>query len=98
VRGVLVGALLGLFAVGVAYGVLRLLPESTAPRFSAALMWIAHPVAVVIGAVTRTPLQQEGALLIHVVAIPVTFVLVGALAGGVIAATASASASATRRA
>ncbi len=82
-RGVLIGAMCGVAATLIALGVVQVLPESARFKFTGALMWAAHPVAVALAAVTRQPLQQEMSLVLHLLAVPISFVLAGALLGGV---------------
>ena len=45
-RGVLIGAMCGVAATLIALGVVQVLPESARFKFTGALMWAAHPVAV----------------------------------------------------
>ena len=71
------GAVTAVMVIALAY----LLPDVGRKAWGEFLAWVAHPVAIVIAAITRQPLQAESSLLIHIVAIVVTFTVVGALVG-----------------
>lgn len=64
-----------------AFAIARLLPDATRTIWAEMLSWIAHPVAVIIAAIAGHRLQAEASMAIHLVAIVVTFMLVGAVAG-----------------
>lgn len=71
------GAVTAVIAIAIAH----MLPDTGRKAWGEFLAWIAHPVAMVIAAITRQPLQAESSILIHIVAIIVTFMVVGALVG-----------------
>jgi hypothetical protein len=77
------GAVTAVIAIAIAY----MLPDAGRKAWGEVLAWIAHPVAIVIAAITRQPLQAESSLLIHIVAIIVTFMVVGALVGWLLCTT-----------
>jgi uncharacterized protein YggT (Ycf19 family) len=71
------GAAAAIFAIVVA----NVLPEAARKVWGELLAWIAHPVAMVIAAITRQRLQAELSISIHLIAIVVTFMVLGAFVG-----------------
>lgn len=76
-----IGSGIGAAVAVIAMAVAKILPESERRTWGEILAWIAHPVAVVIAAITRQRLQAEVSIAIHLIAIVVTFMAVGAFLG-----------------
>lgn len=71
------GAVTAVIAIAIAH----MMSDAGRNAWGEFLAWVAHPVAMVIAAITKQPLQAESSILIHIIAIIVTFMVVGALLG-----------------
>lgn len=74
------GATVAVLAVAVA----KLLADAARAIWGEIPAWFAHPIAVVIAAIAGQRLQAELSILLHIVAIVITFMIVGTVVGLVI--------------
>ncbi|MEA2820191.1 MAG: hypothetical protein QOJ86_2195 [Bradyrhizobium sp.] len=74
-----IGVAAGAAAAVIAIAITNALPDAPRRAWTEMLGWIAHPAAAAIAALTRQPLQAELSIAIHLIAIVVTFMVVGGL-------------------
>jgi hypothetical protein len=79
-----IGAVVGAAVAVIAIAIAKLLPDTARKAWGEGLARIAHPVALLIAAISRQRLEAELAILIHLVAIIVTFMVAGGFLGWLI--------------
>jgi hypothetical protein len=83
--GVLVGGLLGFMANFLLLGLARVLPSHARETLVSGLAVLAYPVARFLALVVGWPFQAEAAMYLYMIAIPITFVLIGMIGGWAVA-------------
>lgn len=71
------GLMVAIFAIAISY----LFSEATRQVWGEILSWITHPIAILLSVITRQPLQAELSILIYLIAIILTFTLIGIFVG-----------------